>query len=112
MPLIELDPPTVRPTSMITERPLTFGDGSILGPPRPLSSTTERPDLRLTWSAYDGSVIRLKQSKSIGKKRRIVRVEIPVGVPLKAALAAAAKAKKSPIILSNSDGRPWTADGF
>jgi integrase len=68
--------------------------------------------LRLTWSAYDGSVIRLKQSKSIGKKRRVVRVEIPVGVPLKAALDAAAKAKKSPIIVLNSDGRPWTADGF
>jgi integrase len=68
--------------------------------------------LRLAWSAYDGSVIRLKQSKSIGKKRRIVRVEIPVGVPLKAALGAAAKVKKSPIILLNSDRRPWTADGF
>src|SRR5262249_986217 len=68
--------------------------------------------LRLTWSPYDGSVIRLRQSKSIGSKRRIVRVEIPVGVPVKAAVAAAAKAKKSPIILLNSDSRPWTADGF
>ena len=30
MPLIELDPPTVRPTGMMTERPLTFADGSVL----------------------------------------------------------------------------------
>jgi integrase len=68
--------------------------------------------LRLTWTAYDGSVIRLKQSKSIGKKRRVVRVEIPVGAPLKVALDAALKVKQSPLILLNSDKRPWTPDGF
>jgi integrase len=68
--------------------------------------------LRLTWSAYDGSVIRLKQSKSIGKKRRVVRVEVPVGAPLKVALDAAAKVKQSPIILLTSGKRPWTPDGF
>jgi integrase len=66
--------------------------------------------LRLTWKAYDGTVIRLRQSKSIGRRRRVV--EIPVGAPLKAALDAAAKSKRSPIILLNSDGHPWTSDGF
>jgi integrase len=68
--------------------------------------------LRLTWRAYDGSTIRLRQSKSIGRRRRLVTVEIPVGAPLKAAFDAAAKSKRSPIILLNSDGQPWTSDGF
>src|SRR5262249_43265896 len=68
--------------------------------------------LGLTWNAYDGSTIRLRQSKSIGRRRRRVNVEIPVGAPLKQALDAAAKAKKSPIILLNSDDQPWTGDGF
>jgi len=62
--------------------------------------------LRLTWSAYDGKHIRLRQSKT-GK-----RVQIPVGTPLKVALDQVAKNKRSPIILLNSDGRPWTQDGF
>jgi integrase len=60
--------------------------------------------LRLTWSAYDGHRIRLQQSKG-GQ-----RVVIPVGAPLKAALDAAPK--RSPIILTTLDGKPWTADGF
>jgi integrase len=60
--------------------------------------------LRLTWSAYDGKHIRLKQSKG---GRRVV---IPVGAPLKAALDAAPKL--SPIILTTLDGKPWTPDGF
>jgi integrase len=60
--------------------------------------------LRLTWTAYDGQTIRLKQSKT-GR-----RVGIPVGAPLKAALDAAPRL--SPVILLNSDGKPWTADGF
>lgn len=38
------------------------------------------------------------------------RVTIPVGAPLKAALDAGAK--KSPVVLVNSDGKPWTSDGF
>jgi integrase len=62
--------------------------------------------LRLPWSAYDGTRIRLRQSKTGA------RVVIPVGAPLKVALDAATKDKKSPIILVNSDGKPWTADGF
>jgi integrase len=60
--------------------------------------------LRLPWSAYDGTHIRLRQGKTGA------RVIIPVGAPLKAVLDAAAK--KSPIILVNSDGSPWTSDGF
>jgi integrase len=60
--------------------------------------------LRLPWSAYDGRHIRLRQSKGGA------RVVIPVGAPLKAALDAAAK--RSPIMLTTSDGKPWTADGF
>jgi integrase len=44
--------------------------------------------LRLPWSAYDGTHIRLRQSKSIGKNRRMVSIQVRVGAPLKAALDA------------------------
>jgi integrase len=60
--------------------------------------------LRLPWSAYNGATIRLKQSKTGA------RVEIPVGAPLKAALDAATR--RGPIILTSTDKRPWTQDGF
>jgi integrase len=60
--------------------------------------------LRMSWSAYNGTHIRLRQSKTGA------RVQIPVGSPLKAALDAAPR--KSPIILLTSEGRPWTPDGF
>jgi integrase len=60
--------------------------------------------LRLPWSAYDGRHIRLRQSKGG------VRVVIKVGAPLKVALDAAQK--RSTIMLTNSDGKPWTSDGF
>ena len=60
--------------------------------------------LRLPWSAYDGTHIRLRQSKT-GR-----RVEIKVGAPLKAALDATPK--HSTIMLTNSEGKPWTSDGF
>jgi integrase len=60
--------------------------------------------LRLTWAAYDGRHIRLRQSKTGA------RVVIPVGAPLKAALDATAK--RSTLVLVNSEGRPWTPDGF
>jgi integrase len=60
--------------------------------------------LRLPWSGYDGTHIRLRQSKT-GR-----RVEIRVGAPLKAALDATPK--RSTIILTNHDGKPWTSDGF
>jgi len=68
--------------------------------------------LRLTWSAYDGRVIRLKQSK--GK----ARVPVPVGGAIKDMLDAmleerkAAKNEKAVTILTNSKGQPWTGDGF
>jgi integrase len=60
--------------------------------------------LRLPWSAYDGTHIRLRQSK--GR----VRVVIPVGAPLKAALDAAKK--HGPLILTNSLRRPWRSHSF
>jgi integrase len=60
--------------------------------------------LRLTWSAYDGKDIRLRQSKTGA------RVLIPVGAPLKAMLDATTRC--SPIILVDAHGRPWTSDGF
>ena len=60
--------------------------------------------LRLPWSAYDGAVIRLRQSKTGA------RVVIPVSAPLREALAATER--KSPVILVNSEDRPWTSDGF
>jgi integrase len=60
--------------------------------------------LGLAWSSYDGTRIRLRQRKTG------TRVVIPVGAPLKAALDATPK--RSTIILTNSDGKPWTSDGF
>ncbi|HUB97085.1 MAG TPA: tyrosine-type recombinase/integrase [Stellaceae bacterium] len=62
--------------------------------------------LRLPWSAFDGTYIRLRQSKTGA------RVVIPVGAPLKVALEAKQKTKLSPIILTNIEGKPWTPDGF
>mgnify|MGYP001821214252 FL=1 len=60
--------------------------------------------LCLPWSAYDGERIRLRQSKT---KASVV---IPAGQPLRDLLDATAR--RSPLVLVNSDGRPWTADGF
>jgi len=60
--------------------------------------------LRLPWSAYDGTHIRLRQSKGG------VRVVIKVGAPLKVALDATPK--RSTIVLTTMDGKPWTPDGF
>ncbi len=60
--------------------------------------------LRLSWTQYDGKVIRLRQSKT---GRRVV---VPVGTPLKAALDAVG-GKQGPILV-NSDGAGWTSDGF
>jgi integrase len=55
--------------------------------------------LALPWSAYDGKYIRLRQSKTG------VRVVIPVGLPLKAALDQTPR--RSPLILVNLNGQPW-----
>jgi integrase len=60
--------------------------------------------LRLSWSAYDGTRIRLQQSKTGA------RVSFKVGAPLKAALDAAPKL--SPIILVNAAGKPWREGTF
>ncbi len=61
--------------------------------------------LRLPWSAYDGSHLRLQQSKT---GRRIV---LPAGAPLKALLARTER--RGPMILTTSRSeRPWTSDGF
>jgi integrase len=60
--------------------------------------------LRLPWSAYNGTQIKLRQSKTGA------RVIVPVGATLKAALNAVTK--RSTIILTTADGKPWTAAGF
>ena len=60
--------------------------------------------LRLPWSAYDGEAIKLRQRKTG------VPIPIPMTDELKAALDAASK--RSPIILTNSDGKPWSESGF
>lgn len=60
--------------------------------------------LRLKWAAYDGSKIRLRQSKTGA------RVVIPVGGPLKAALDAIENRQKT--ILTNLDGDTWSSQGF
>ena len=60
--------------------------------------------LRLPWSAYDGTHIRLRQSKTK------VRVVIPASRRLKLLLDATPK--QNPLILVTSEGRPWTEDGF
>lgn len=63
--------------------------------------------LRLTWSAYDGSYIRLRQQKG---KRRIV---IPVSAPLRAILEEAkAKRANAVTILTTTRRQPWTSSGF
>jgi len=60
--------------------------------------------LRLAWSAYDGKHIKIRQRKTG------VYVQIPVTNELKAALDAAPR--RSPIVLTNSDGKPWSQSGF
>lgn len=60
--------------------------------------------LRLTWSAYDGTYIRLRQGK------RGARVTVFVAGPLKAALDATKR--RGIYILLTEDGKPWSPDGF
>ena len=62
--------------------------------------------IRLTWSQYDGTHIRLMQGK------RKARVAVPVGAVLKAALDARRPAKPQGCILLNTRGAAWTGDGF
>jgi len=67
--------------------------------------------LRLAWSAYDGSVIRLPQSKSI-RKRCAPSAERHHSGRRPAQEALDAATKRSTIILTTMDGTPWTSDGF
>ncbi len=60
--------------------------------------------LRLPWSAYDGTNIKLRQKKTGAY------MLIPVTDELKAALDAAPR--QCPIILTNSDDKPWSESGF
>jgi integrase len=56
--------------------------------------------LALAWSAFDGTVIKLRQSKTM------VHVSIPIGGPLKAARRSGADAAKSRHSLEPGDGPP------
>lgn len=60
--------------------------------------------LRLPWSAYDGTTLRLKQSKT-GR-----RIAVKAGELLRMALAQAPRTATT--ILTNNDGHSWTEDGF
>ena len=50
------------------------------------------------------------RTSGCGRAKTGARVVIRVGAPLKAALDTTPK--RSTIILTNSDGKPWTSDGF
>jgi integrase len=60
--------------------------------------------LALPWSAYDGSHIRLRQSKTGAA------VMVRVGQPLRNLLEQTSK--RSPSVMTNRSGVPWTSDGF
>jgi integrase len=60
--------------------------------------------LRLAWTAYDGTSIRLKQSKTGA------RVTVPLAAPVRAALDTLGREGKT--VLLNSRGQPWTKAGF
>jgi len=60
--------------------------------------------LRLPWSSYDGATIKLRQGKTGAY------VPIPVAAELRDALDATPR--RSPIILTNSEGKPWSESGF
>lgn len=60
--------------------------------------------LRLTWKAYDGRSLTLRQGKGG------VRIRVPVAAPLKAVLDATKRAGVQ--IVVNRSGLPYTADGF
>lgn len=63
--------------------------------------------LALTWSAYDGDFLRLRQSKT-GRY-----LTVPVAAELRVILdAAKAKRGAAVTICANTRGKPWTSDGF
>jgi integrase len=62
-------------------------------------------DLRkLAWSAYDGRVIKIRQKKTGAY------VAIPVSDELRRELDGAPRI--SPLMLTNTDGKPWSESGF
>jgi integrase len=66
----------------------------------------QRDLLRLQWSAYDGTHIRLRQSKT-GKP-----ITVRVGAPLKAMLDATPKCSTTILTNPNQAGQPWTSEAF
>jgi integrase len=60
--------------------------------------------LRLTWTAYDGKALHIKQGK------RDARVIIPCTAALKELLDALPR--KQAVILTSPNGQPWKADHF
>jgi integrase len=60
--------------------------------------------LKLPWSAYDGNTIRVRQRKTGAY------VPVPVSDELRGVLDATPK--RSPLILVNTDGKPWSESGF
>jgi len=60
--------------------------------------------LRLPWSAYDNKTIKVRQRKTGAY------VPIPVADELKNALDTAPR--RSPIMLTSSEGKPWSESGF
>ena len=61
--------------------------------------------IRMTWSAYDGVALTLKQSKTGA------RVYIPCTTALRAMLDALPRGDAVSVLV-NGQGRPWTSDGF
>ncbi len=62
--------------------------------------------LQLTWTAYDGKAIRLRQSKT-GR-----HMLIPVAQPLRETMEEARARRRTLTICETSRGQPWTSDGF
>src|SRR5262249_17345369 len=59
---------------------------------------------KLTWSAYDGQIIQVRQRKTGAY------VPVPVSDELRSVLDATPR--RSPVILVNTDGKPWSESGF
>jgi integrase len=60
--------------------------------------------LKLTWSAYDGRIIRVRQRKTGAY------VPVPVSDELRSVLDATPRL--SPVIVINTEGKPWSESGF
>lgn len=61
-------------------------------------------------TAYDGQNIHARQSKSIGKRRKVVHVTVPVAGPLKIVLDALLVRHDANTTLVTEDGKPWQPD--